>query len=261
MPHLRYLLREQQLYDKPLGQLMELVHAPTTEIEPNDLLDYSLNCGHRHRLLEGWEIKDGQQHTVGFNANDYPERLFFYTLAKRAVDESYTSKFEGKLGDKSRTASPAEFKAELKRFLRKEYRLLDPKLQPDWNIGKTVEYWDQHCREMCCRLDEEELAENTEKFAGNLYLFCTLGRATRQLGGDILMKGAEKGGLATALTERQIRLPPEEYGKNNYPLAGLLSAVPLFLHDESRAGLVALMPSRKVQAAVNKVKALDEQLR
>ncbi len=247
MPHLRLILQEQNRYEQPLGQLMELVYDPATEIEPNDLLDYSLNCGHRQRLVEGWEIKDGRQHPAGFSANNYPERLFFYTLSKRAVDESYPNELR------------VELKAELKRFLRKEYRLLDPQLQADWDIGKTVEYWDQQGRELCLQLDNEE--ESTEKFASSLYLFCTLERTARQLVGDISRRAVKNGGLATVLAERRIRLPPEEYGKNHYHLPGLLSAVPLFLQNESRAGLVALMNSRKVQAAVNKMQTLDKHLR
>jgi hypothetical protein len=246
---------------------MELVHHPATQIEPNDLLDYSLNCGHRHRFLEGWEIKDGKQHAVGFNANDYPERLFFYTLAKRAVDEVYQSISPGAAApSKSQSsASPAELKADLnelkadlKRFLRKEYRLLDPKLQPAWDIMQTVQYWGGQQQQLCQQLDQEQA---TSPWAARLYTLQTLERTARQLAMDIPIRAVGDTDLLTALIERGIHLPPEQYNNQKCPLPGLLRMAALRFQDNARLAVVWLEGSRRVTSMLRRVQQLDKHLR
>ncbi len=258
MPHLRTLLQEQNqqnLYEASLGQLMEIMHGrsnePAPEIEPNDLLDYTLNCGHRHRLIEGWEIKDGQQHTVNPQTNTYPERLFFYTLAKKAVDECYQ-------GDQG--SSNTELKAQLKRFLRKEYRLLDPKLQEDWDLAQTVQYWDGQQQRLCQQLDGEEV---TSRWAVRLCTLQTLERVARQIAEDIPLQASKKPNnnhLATILTERQIHLPAEQYGEQHYHLPDLLGLAALHLQNNARIALICFHKSQKVMAMVQEVQQLEKHL-
>lgn len=258
MPSLRTLLQQQNFYEASLGQVMEVVHGntaneltnePAPEIEPNDLLDYTLNCGHRHRLLEGWEIKDGQQHIVSSQTNTYPERLFFYTLAKKAVDECYQGELQ------------TELRADLKRFLRKEYRLLDPKLQEDWDLAQTVQYWDGQQQQLCQRLDGEEV---TSRWAVRLYTLQTLERVARQLAENILRQPNDKANhqynLPVALTERQIHLPAEQYGEQHYHLPGLLGLAALHLQNNARTALICFHKSQKVMAMVRECQQLERVL-
>src|SRR3989344_7375726 len=90
MPNLRDLIKEKSMDDASIEEVIKLLNSSRAIVDPEDVIDYVLIHGHKHRLEEGWILRRGQKHQeTNYSANHYPEQALFCALAEKIIEEEF----------------------------------------------------------------------------------------------------------------------------------------------------------------------------
>jgi len=216
--YLRDAVRERGMYESSVEDVVKLLHAPEIRVEPEDFIDFILNTGNRHRVVEGWSLLFGEKGQTQFAGNHYPEKAFVDGLVERFIGEKG---FEPDIGKR------------ILHILHGQYSLI---LRAD----------SDEITDVCMHLDKHR--RDVNRLAGVAHQLAVLERAARTLGVYLCSKTY----LRPNFTERRIRLPPAEYlaeirdGDSPVPLnTALCTVLTHFNAYTGRAGFGAFCQSEE----------------
>ena len=90
MSNLRDLIKEKSMDDASIEEVIKLLNSSRAIVDPEDVIDYVLIHGHKHRLEEGWIMRRGTKHQeTNYAANHYPEQALFCALSERIIEEEF----------------------------------------------------------------------------------------------------------------------------------------------------------------------------
>jgi hypothetical protein len=181
--NLRDIIREKGMQEASVDEVIKLI-TPEIIVAPEDVMDYVLNTGHRHRVIEAWDyrvwdvvnskptpVKEYKSPTTHYATNRYPERALFCTLEERAVNKSfkgivdrYILKSLIRTGHAYNYGQPVElfyhgFKEEIKKLENDAQDLLDT------NKGKTQKLAEEY-------ISLNKLVKNTCELEKEMIIKC-----------------------------------------------------------------------------------------
>lgn len=193
--NLRDHIRENNLYESSVDAVIGILQNRKVIVEPEDIIDYVLNTGHRHRVVEGWNVcSSGDFYKEHYSANYYPERALFCALMERVIEDKFTGKDNQKLKSVLRKSYKLEWcdsvyqeeldackildkNEESARYIAQEYKKLERLERNARDICKIVkEPYEESLGAMRIRVpNEEELRKGIPKSpAGGSTYYSTL---------------------------------------------------------------------------------------